>query len=166
VLLRVVQQEDVDTVEAHPGERVLEAAPHAVTGEVPDPPMVRGHREQVRHVVAGRLLRLEHPADLRRHHELVPRPAPQEDAELAFRPAEAVVRGDVVVADARIPPRRQGRLGIVARDRLEQAADRATAEADLRHGESGTARRDLPRAHGSTLARAAARRQGGYLTDQ
>jgi hypothetical protein len=45
MLLRVVQEQDVDTVDIHSGERVVNAAQDAVAGKVPHPSVRGGHLE-------------------------------------------------------------------------------------------------------------------------
>ena len=82
MLLSVMQEQQVDTVDAYPLERVLHAAQHTVPREVLHATVRGGHREALVHP-ARRVLRDQQPADLRRQRHLFARLAAQRTTEAA-----------------------------------------------------------------------------------
>ena len=134
VRLGVVEEERVEAVDAHAVERVLDAAADAVAREVPHAAVCRGDRKG-RVVVhpAARVLRDEQPPDLGRERVVVPRLLGQERSHQALRLPEPVVRRGVEGADPGVPRRLQRLRGGGVVQWLEQATERAAAEAEPRH---------------------------------
>jgi hypothetical protein len=138
VVVGVVDERDVDPVQAQPAQARLEAAADAVGAVVESPDQVAGDVEPFvvapdARAAAGCRGRLEQPADLGGDHVLVPRPVTQGRAEPALGPAEAVVRRGVEEPDAAVPGRVDRRPRVVVGHRGEQVPDRRAAERDLGH---------------------------------
>jgi hypothetical protein len=132
VVVRVVQQRDVDAAEPEPLQAGVQRPPHAVGAEVPDA-LVGGRHVEPLGVPAGARLRDEYPADLGRQHVLVPGAGGQRAAEPPLRQAEAVVGGGVEEAHARPPGGADRAGGVPLADRPVQVPDRGAAEAERRH---------------------------------
>ena len=145
VRLGVVEEERVEAVDAHAVERLLDAAADAVAREVPHAAVRRGDRKG-RVVVhpAARVLRDEQPPDLGRERVGVPRLLRQERSHQALRLPEPVVRRGVEGADPGIPRRAQRLRGRGVVQWLEQATERAAAEAEPPH-EAASSRVSSPR---------------------
>ena len=106
VVVGIVDERDVDLVEAEPVQAGLQAAPDAVGAEVEHAACVRGHGEALGRSVrpyGGPATGVEQPADLGGDHVLVARPVPQGLAEAPLGQAEAVVRRGVEGPDAAVP---------------------------------------------------------------
>ena len=146
ILLGVVHEDDVHPVQAEPLEALVEAAADPVGGVVPPPHQVVGDVEQVGVTSAGPRVRLEQPAHLGRHHELLPRPARQGCAEPPLRQAQPVVRGRVEVAEARVPGRVERRPRLLVGQRGVQVAEGRCAEAQLGDLHLGAAEPSTPQA--------------------
>jgi len=140
VVVRVVQVDHVDPVQAQPLQAGLDAAAHPVGAEVPDPAVVCRHREAVGQIVAGGVgYGLQQASDLGRQRVGVARPLPQRGADPAFGQAEAVVRGGVEVPDARVPGGQQRGLRLGRIDLGVEVAERGGAE-----GQVGDLDRSVP----------------------
>jgi hypothetical protein len=131
VVVRVVQQCDVDAVQGEALQAGLQRPPYPRPREVPHPPVGRGHGEALA-VAAGRAVRVGHQeaAYLGRHHQLGSRPRRQRAAQAPFREAQPVVGGGVEEAHAGPQRRRHRRDGGGLLDGLVEAADRGAAEAE------------------------------------
>ena len=120
--VEVVDQEQVNGIEAQPLQAVFPRAHDAVVpvveaevkGQAADPEALLERIE-----VAGSR---EHPADLGREHEVLALLLAEKVAEAVFAFAIAVERGSVVVADASVPSRLQGVLGLGLANRVEKLA--------------------------------------------
>jgi len=140
VVVRVVDERDVDAVQAEPAQARLQAAPDAVRAEV-EPPDLGRRDVEARGVTGrpgpagaggrGRPGGLEEAADLGGEHVLVSRTVPQGVAQTALGQAEAVVRRGVERADAAVPRRVDRGCGVVVAHRGEQVPDRRAAEGQL-----------------------------------
>ena len=131
VVVRIVDEDEVDAIEAEALEARLDRAEHPVTAEVPDPAMGRGDGEPLRIRLIAGVRGLQPPAHLRGHHELVARVGPQRPAEPSFGQAEAVVGCGVEVAKAGIPGCGTAVIRHVIGDSAEQVADLRAAEPEL-----------------------------------
>ena len=108
MVVGVVDERDVDAVEAEPVQAGRQAPPDAVGAEVEPAHEWAGTAtakplgSRARH---GRRPPVEEPADLGGDHVLVAGAVPQGVAEAAFGQAEAVVRRGVEGPDAAVPRR-------------------------------------------------------------
>ncbi len=156
MVIGVVHEGDVDTVQAQAGPAVVKRAQHAIPAVVADPPPGRRHVEALG-VAAGCARRVWHqqPADLGGHHELVPGPSVQRGAEAAFRQAEPIVGCGVEVAYARRPGGVDGVDRVPARHRGDEVADLRCAERQLRDRQPAPPGRAGPHGLGPVPAHAA-----------
>ena len=128
--VEVVDQQQVNGVEAQPLQAVFPRAHDAVVsvveaeieGQAADPEALLERIE----VTGGR----EHPADFGREHEVLALLLAEKVSEAVLAFAIAVERGGVVVADAGVPGRLQGVLGLGFADGVEKLAQRSTAKAE------------------------------------
>ena len=138
--VEVVDQQQVNGVEAQPLQAVFPRAHDAIVpvveaevkGQAADPEALLERME-----IAGGG---EHPADLGREHEVAALLLAEKVAEAVFAFAIAVKRGGVVVADAGVPSRLQGVLGLGFTDRIEKLAQRGTAKAEGAQLDAGAQR--------------------------
>jgi hypothetical protein len=137
VVVGVMDEREVDPVEAQPGQALLDRSPHPVPAVVAYPAERRRPVEAV-----GTLDRAgrghQQPAHLGRDGELVPWPAGQEVADPPLGQPHPVVRSGVDRPDAGVPGRGEGGTGEFLADRLVQPADGRAAEDEPRHGGAGT----------------------------
>lgn len=149
MVVRIVQVDDVDAVEAEAPQAVLQGPAHPVGAEVP-PPAVR-HRDG-EPVVQPSLLgiparqRVEDPPDLGGEGVRGAGPGAQRGAESALREAETVVRGGVEVADALLPSGVHGEGRLLGVDGSEEVADGRGPERELGDLDSGTSQCAAPHA--------------------
>ena len=135
VVVRIVDENDVDAVEAQPVEALLEGTQRALVAEVE-------HRER-RGTREGSLRRpgRQEPPHLRREHELVGR-------DLLGEPGSVERRG-VEQLQACVESTADDGVCRLVRDGFEQAAERRGAEAEAGCFEAGPPERDpVPRVHG------------------
>ena len=128
VVVGVVQEHDVDALEAEADQALLEGAQDAVGTEVEHPPERRGDREAFVVGPPRRVDRLEEASGLGREHELVTGASLQGVAETAFGQPEAVVRCRVKGADPEVPSRVDGRASVLVGDLAEEVAELRPAE--------------------------------------
>ena len=105
VVVRIVDQRDVDPVQAEPDQAGLHAAPHAVGAVVEHRRWCAGTANPSVSRPCGSATGLQQAPDLGGDDVLVARPPGQRGAEAALGQAEAVVRGRVERADAARPRR-------------------------------------------------------------
>jgi hypothetical protein len=141
VVVRVVQVDDVDPVEAGALQARLEGAQHAVAAEVPDTAMVGRDREAFRVGQVRRLRRRhEQASDLCGDHVVVAGPRAKGGAQTPLGQAEAVVRCGVEVPESGVPGGvDRGRELLVASGAVHVAALRS-AEAERGEEDGGSAR--------------------------
>lgn len=148
VVVRIVQVDDVDPVQAQPLQAGLQAPAYAVRAEVPDPLVGGGDGEAVGQVVAGGLRPgTEQSADLGGQDVLVPGQTAQSGAEAPFGQAEAVVRGGVEVPYAGFPGGQDGPFGLGVADRGEEVPDPGGAEGEFADAQCAAAEWVVASAH-------------------
>src|SRR5690606_10646675 len=144
VLVRVVQIDDVEAVDAESLQTLLDAAEDRFAGEVELASPCRRDREPAAvELPGGVLLRHEGSARLGGQHELVPRVLGQQGAQAALRVAESVVRGGVEEADPATPGGLDGGTGLLVGGDASQVAELCTPEAESGEGSAGAQRRRL-----------------------
>ena len=139
VLIRVVDVEDVDLVDAQPRDALLDRAHDAVVREV-----IHGvERGRARKRVAlRRRARTEQAADLGREHVLVSRLGAEHCAEALLRQAIPVLGRGVEKANASRPRGLDDLMRLIVRESLEQAPQRRGAETQPRDLERRAAELD------------------------
>jgi hypothetical protein len=137
VLVGIVDEQDVDAVQAKALEARRDRAQDAVAAVVAPAPVRRGHGEALV-VVAGHLGdRLEQPSDLRGQDELVTRALGERGADAPLGEAEPVVRRGVEVAHAELPRRVDGRARIRVGRGAVEIAELGTAQSQARQLDAG-----------------------------
>ncbi len=132
MVVRIVEVDDVDPVQAEPLQAVLDRAAHAQGAEVPDPAVGGGHGETLGKVVAVQLPgRAQQPADLGGEDVLVPGAAAQGLSEPSLGQAQTVMRSRVEIPDTRLPRSGNRGLGIGIGHRREQVADPRRTEGEF-----------------------------------
>ncbi len=165
MVIGIVDERDVDPVQAEAVQARLQAAQDAVGAEVEPPDVAGGHGEALGVAVgradgasgvgmARRAAGLEQAADLGGDDVVIARAVPQRVAEAALGQAEAVVRRGVEGPDPAVPGRVDGGPGVVVAHLGEQVPDRRAAEGQLgdvdrRPAEAAQRKRGLRRCRGS-----------------
>ena len=144
VIVRVVDEHDIEAVESEASEAVVDRTQHAVAR------VVEPRRKATRHPEdAGVEVRIgnESPSDLRREHEFVTRVAAQDAAEPSLREPVAVERRGVEAPDACVPCRRHRRVGDVLVERGEHVAERGATQPEARHRDAAPTERRRRQRH-------------------
>jgi hypothetical protein len=156
VVVRVVDEHDVDAVELEPFQAGLQAAVYAVGAEIPLAVVGGGQggeavcgvgAEGGLHVVDG-VVGYEQAADLGAEGELLAGSGLQHGAEAAFRQAQAVVRGRVEAADALFPGRLDGGAGVLLGDGAVEPGEWRAAEREFCDGDAAAPEAVPPDVHG------------------
>jgi hypothetical protein len=130
VLVRVVQVDDVEMVEAQPVEALGERAEDPVAAEVEDAAVRRGHDEPLVVEPFDPVHGFEHATHLGRDHPFVARTRTESGAETPLREAEPVVRRGVEVADAELPRSIDGGQRVVVRHLRVEVPELRAAEGE------------------------------------
>ena len=104
VIIRIVQVDDVEVVDAQTMQARLDAAKDRIAGEVELPTVGRRHREAaIVESSIGIRLRHECAPGFGREHEVVAGSVGEQFAQSSFRVSESVVRGGVESTRAELP---------------------------------------------------------------
>ncbi len=133
MVVRIVEIDDVDPVEAKAFQALRERASNPVAGEVPAAAVGCGNDEAVVVETRHDVQRIERTADLGREHVRIARPLGKRGPQPSLGEAKPVVRGGVEVPYAVVPRCIDGRACVIVRDFDEEvselrAAERQTAE--------------------------------------
>ena len=128
VIVRIVNERDVDVVKAEPAKAVGQAPPDAVGAEVKHPAGRGRYREALRVTPEGLRGGLQQPANLSRDHVLGPWPVPQRVAKAPLGQAQAVMRRGIKGPDAAGPGRVDRGPRVLVFHLGKQVADRRPAE--------------------------------------
>jgi hypothetical protein len=140
MVVRVVDQQHVDTIEGEPREAFLDRAHHTVIREIENGIERRDALERL--VWVGGRVGAQQTPDLGGQDEFVARLGAQHRAETALGQTAAVERRGVEEPDTCVPGRLDDAMTFVVGQGLVQAAERGSAQAKLRDLEPSAAEGD------------------------
>ena len=146
MVVGIVDERDVDPVQAEALQARLDTAPDAVGAEVESPDVAGWHGEALGVAARGSrgAGRLKQAADLRGDHVLGAPTVPERVTQAPFRQPEAVVRRGVEGPDSAVPGRVDGGAGVAVGDLGKQVPNGRAAE-----GQFGNAYRRFPQERAS-----------------